>query len=170
MSTTDEMNFWTDMMAADGTQRSNTYQRAYVRGVVGKNMGYESIPPLHYATEGQCKKIIEHFGSDPAEIDRRGGLSGTAVTWLLPLVGSLLVVVGLLNLPWGLLIVVPVIASAAMNLYSRMTAEYPFGPEGAEPSNAGAETVAFERTATGPATLPPEDWTDIIDVDQNTNE
>lgn len=157
--------FWNEMMVQDGTGRANVHQRSFVTRLVGKHLGYDSVPPLHYLTVGQGRRIAENFDADPGEIDRRGGLGGTVVSVMLPVVAVLLVVVGLLYMPWGMFLVAAVLAVVGVNLYSRSTVEYPFGPEGSGPPSTDPDTLVLGHNDARPAALPPEDWTNIIDVE-----
>ncbi|KXB52762.1 hypothetical protein [Corynebacterium sp. DNF00584] len=118
---------WESLLTPDGTKRANLWQRGYARAVVGKSTG-KTGPRIDYATVGQCKDIVAHFGGDVAEVDKRGSALLKFMWWLLV---GMLVLVGLIFLVAGLWQVPALIAAPFVHHYwSRSRLKPPFGKQG----------------------------------------
>ena len=109
---------WHALMLPDDTPRATAWQRGYARGIAGQKLPGNRAPRMDYATVGQIKRVVSHFGGDLAEVDRRGGKALTIMTRILLI---LLILVALVALGSGAWPVTALIAAPFVYHYATRT-------------------------------------------------
>ncbi|RSZ61510.1 hypothetical protein EAH68_12655 [Corynebacterium hylobatis] len=117
---------WGELLAPDGARRANLFQRGVVRARVRTASADNSAPRIDYATVGQCERIMQAHGGDPARVREFSGPLLMGLWWVLLVLLAIVALIGLVTAPVGLIFTALAVGPFVYHYITRARLQPPF--------------------------------------------